>query len=182
MYERLLLETGRHLKLREGSSVPIMQLWRSMTREAVRKSFSVPSLSDFSCLLEGDKRFELITDPAGSQAMSVVEVVDDEEMGKLGFLGSQRVRLRTVPVKNDEDDDESEGLADAEGEEGDPLLDRALLSEGRGVVRSVKGHKANASTLPKQFTGSGKTAPAAKGKAAPKKKTASKASSVKRRK
>jgi hypothetical protein len=159
-----------------------MLLWRSLTREAVRKSFSVPSLSDFSCLLEGDKRFELINDPEAAQGTGDLEIVDSEEMGKLGFLGSQRVRLRSLSVKRDDDDEDSDDADDEESDDGDPLFDRALLSERRAPARSAKALKVNAVTSIPRTTGSGKASPAAKGKTALKKKTIVKASSAKRRK
>ena len=60
MYEKLLTETERFLVRRKEPLAPIKTLWQSVHREGLRQGFAVPSLVDFSCLLDGDKRFEVV--------------------------------------------------------------------------------------------------------------------------
>lgn len=67
MYERLLKQTERYLGSQKDVLVPVKQVWNAMVKEGKLNNFVVPSLmADFECLLEGDKRFEFVTDSKAS--------------------------------------------------------------------------------------------------------------------
>jgi hypothetical protein len=109
MYERLLKQTERYLENRTESAVSVKQLWDAMVKEGTKRDFAVPSLmADFECLLEGDKRFEFVAEghPRGGENPGLEELLEHEELEKLGFLSSQRVRLRRTSLLSLETDDE----------------------------------------------------------------------------
>ena len=63
MYERLLKQTERYLGNQEEIVVPVQAVWSAMVKEGKANNFAVPSLmADFECLLEGDKRFEFVSE------------------------------------------------------------------------------------------------------------------------
>ena len=135
MYEKLLTETERFLVRRKEPLAPIKTLWQSVHREGLRQGFTVPSLVDFSCLLDGDKRFEVVMSGEEGGKAGEADLLDNEEMEKLGFLGGQFVRLRRAVRRADDDEDEADDIV---GDEDDLLLDRAVLAEPRSIVRMKK--------------------------------------------
>ncbi len=106
MYERLLSETQRYLERHKDDLIAVKTLWKFITAEGKRSNFAVPSLTDFACLLDGDKRFEFVALIDGVE-MNESELDEDllehEELGKLGFKEQQHVRLRKQKLEDDED-------------------------------------------------------------------------------
>ena len=116
MYERLLKQTERYLGSRREVVVSVRQVWNAMVKEGKANKFAVPSLmADFECLLEGDKRFEFANDE-GSPARpvpSLEDLLEHDEMEKLGFSGDQKVKLRRIRLPAEDDDPESVDALDA---------------------------------------------------------------------
>jgi hypothetical protein len=116
MYERLLKQTERYLGSRAEVVVPIKQVWDAMVKEGKSGNFAVPSLmADFECLLEGDRRFEFVSDrrSSGNFDPSLEDFLEHDEMEKLGFSGDQKVKLRRVRLPAEDDDPQSVDALDA---------------------------------------------------------------------
>ncbi|HTX17068.1 MAG TPA: hypothetical protein VMG34_00285 [Bacteroidota bacterium] len=97
MYEQLLKQTERFLESKADPGVPVKQLWDAMVKEGAKKGFAVPSLmADYECLLEGDARFEFVAEHGrhSGNTPGIEELLEHDELEKLGFLTTQRVRLR----------------------------------------------------------------------------------------
>jgi len=121
MYERCLNETERVLATSKDVVLPIKEVWKLLAAEGKRRSFEVPALTDFDALLEGDKRFEIISAQADPEEIELLLSVDGEDMdsnlGSLGFYPEDRVKLRRINLsghatngidrlKQSEDDEE----------------------------------------------------------------------------
>jgi hypothetical protein len=100
MYERCLNEAERMLATSKEVVLPIKHLWKTLAEEGRRRTFDVPSLTDFDALLEGDKRFEIIsaqTDPEEIEALALENGEEiDSSLGTLGFYPEDRVKLKRV--------------------------------------------------------------------------------------
>ncbi|MCX6138676.1 MAG: hypothetical protein NTV54_14420 [Ignavibacteriales bacterium] len=157
MYERLLTETERYLARTKQPHVSIKHLWQTVNREGMRHGFTVPSLMDFSCLLEGDRRFELVMLGEEHDQTGEIDLLDHEEMEKLGFAGGQIVRLRPAARRTDDDDDGAEEMPD---DENDMLLDRELLHAKPAIVKVKK--PSSSSPKPARKVPAKKKSPAAR--------------------
>lgn len=161
MYERLLTETERYLARRKEPVTAIKTIWQLVHREGLRQGFAVPSLVDFSCLLDGDKRFEVMLNSEEDGKAVEADLLDDEEMEKLGFVAGQFVRLRSVVRRADDDEDDAGDMA---GDEDDLLLDRTMLAEPHTIVK-VKKNSAAAGKSSATSSAKKRKTPAAKKKA-----------------
>lgn len=116
MYERLLKQTERYLEGRKEVVVPIKQVWEAMMKQGKTENFTVPSLmADFECLLEGDHRFEFISESASKVhgQPDFEEFLEHDELEKLGFVNDQKVKLRRASFRPRESDEESFDALDA---------------------------------------------------------------------
>ncbi|MGB2869202.1 MAG: hypothetical protein WBD36_12170 [Bacteroidota bacterium] len=108
MYERCLHEAERFLASHKDIIVPVQEVWEQVLKKSLQHKFETASLPDFTALLEGDGRFELLTsekplvDGQGT-------LFEDEEgagaMGEMGFFSQDRVKLRRIklpPVEEEE--------------------------------------------------------------------------------
>ena len=141
MYERLLKQTERYLENRKEVAVPVKQLWDAIVKEGTKNDFTVPALlADFECLLEGDSRFEFVAErkpPAGKNP-DFAELLEHDELEKLGFLSSHKVKLRRVSLPSLEEEESLDALDAAISIEdlGDDFPDSVLLDEdGMPTVR-----------------------------------------------
>jgi hypothetical protein len=102
MYERCLNEAERMLATSKDIVLPIKEVWKSLAAEGKRRSFDVPALTDFDALLEGDKRFEIIsaqTDPDEIESLLSEDGEEiDSNLGTLGFYPEDRVKLRRTKL------------------------------------------------------------------------------------
>ena len=136
MYERLLKQTERYLGNQKEIVVSVKQVWNAMVKEGKMNNFAVPSLmADFECLLEGDKRFEFVKEKKlpGSRDPYSDDFFESDEMEKLGFSDTQKVKLRRIPLSAMDDADESGDALDAAismEELGEELEDSALYDSG----------------------------------------------------
>ena len=60
MYERCLNEAERILASDKDVIVPVKKIWEAVDKQRKKQGFEIPSLPDFTALLEGDARFEFM--------------------------------------------------------------------------------------------------------------------------
>ena len=112
MYERCVNEAELILTTQKDAQAPVRKIWEEVARRAKVEGFAVATLSDFSTMLEGDRRFLLI--PAQiknheDQETPIDVELEDSEMGRLGFFSEDQVKLRTARLVErpiNEDDEE----------------------------------------------------------------------------
>ena len=98
VYERCLNEAELILSIRQEPLAPVRQVWEEIAKRSKAKGFEVASLSDFSAMLEGDNRFQIV--PAQIKIQDDEEIlpevdIEDSEMEHLGFFSEDRVKLRS---------------------------------------------------------------------------------------
>jgi hypothetical protein len=101
VYERCLNEAELILSVRQEPLVPVRQVWEEIVKRSNTKGFEVASLSDFSAMLEGDNRFQIV--PAQIKIQEDEEILpdletEDSDMEHLGFFAEDRVKLRSRRV------------------------------------------------------------------------------------
>jgi hypothetical protein len=139
MYERLLSETVQYMAKQKDRVVPLKKLWMAISSEGRKHSFTVPSLADFGCLLDADLRFEFIGPKVEPDITESHDLMEAEILGELGFLESQKVKLRRVMLPGDEDFPEEEQPAVPGGEEDlDLLLDKEELQKRHSPEKNKK--------------------------------------------
>ena len=140
MYERLLKQTERYLGTRREVVVSVKQVWDAMMKEGKANNFAVPSLmADFECLLEGDRRFEFVTNNKSPVRLdpSLDDFLEHDEMEKLGFSGEQKVKLRRVRLPAEDNELESVDALDAAvsmEELDEELSDSSLYDSGSAAA------------------------------------------------
>jgi hypothetical protein len=161
VFEKCLNEAEVILSSYKDPLVPVRMVWDEMVRRAKTKGFEAVSLSDFTALLEGDQRFQILPGKKEEDDGLVDEEnLDEPEMEQMGFFPEDRVRLRTSSIEEitepTEDDEEISSM------------------RVRGLVGGIKKSKDTASKK--------KVKPVAKRRvAAKKKKGAKKSKSVKKK-
>lgn len=102
VYERCLNEAERILASDKDVIVAVKKIWAEVDKQGRKQGFEIPSLPDFTALLEGDARFEFIPslDENGEPPdMSFRdESPQEEELENLGFYSGDRVKLKSVEL------------------------------------------------------------------------------------
>ena len=102
MYERCLNEAERILASDKDVIVPVKKLWEAVDKQRKKQGFEIPSLPDFTALLEGDARFEFLPslDENGEPIDGSQHDDSDpqEELETLGFYSGDRVKLKSVEL------------------------------------------------------------------------------------
>jgi len=102
VYERCLNEAERILAADRDVIVPVKKVWSEVGKQGRKQGFEIPSLADFTALLEGDSRFEFIpsVDENGDPPdMSTREdTPQEEELENMGFYAGDRVKLKSVEL------------------------------------------------------------------------------------
>ena len=98
MYEKCLNEAELILSIQQEPLVSVRKVWEEISKRSKTKGFEVASLSDFSAMLEGDNRFQIV--PAQIKIQEDEEIlpdveIEDSNMGQLGFFSEDRVKLRS---------------------------------------------------------------------------------------
>jgi hypothetical protein len=109
MFERCLNEAELILRTQREPTTTVHEVWEEINRRAKIKGFDVASMSDFSAMLEGDKRFQIIPASIKTQEEEADGELVDIEMEDLGFYSEDRVKLRArriVETVITEDDEE----------------------------------------------------------------------------
>jgi hypothetical protein len=161
MYERCLNEAERILATANEIVLPIKHVWKQLSEDGKRRSFDVPSLTDFDALLEGDKRFEIIsaqTDPAEIESLLAEDGEEvDSNLGSLGFYAEDRVKLRRIKLPSRSPDGRGMPREGEEDEELEPLNVKGLSATRR--VRIVETKKSPAKKTSSTAVKRGKTHP-----------------------
>lgn len=102
MYEKCLNEAELTLSAHKEPLLPVRTVWEEVAKRSKALQFEVASLPDFTALLEGDRRFQIIpgkekNEDADQPNADELEL-EEEGMGQLGFYHEDRVRLRNAPV------------------------------------------------------------------------------------
>ncbi len=100
MFEKCLMEAEAILSSNKEPFVPVSVVWEEMVKRSTTKGFEAVSLSDFTALLEGDQRFQIL--PAKKEDDDGVvdeENYDNPEMEQMGFFPEDRVRLRSTSIE-----------------------------------------------------------------------------------
>ncbi len=102
MYERCLNEAERILASDRDVIVPVKKVWKEVEKQGREQGFEVPSLVDFSAMLEADKRFEFVSTPNDDELDREVRSIEDDEeemeLEQLGFYAGDRVKLRRIEL------------------------------------------------------------------------------------
>ncbi len=101
VYERCLNEAEFILSAQQEPLVSVRQVWEEIAERSKAKGFEIASLSDFSAMLEGDNRFQIV--PAQIKIQDDDEIlpdieIADSDMGQLGFFSEDRVKLRSRKI------------------------------------------------------------------------------------
>lgn len=142
MYERTLHSAVRHLATVPHHTVPMKELWLSVTREAEAAAIEKCSLADFAALLDADSRFDILGngfDPGDSSLDDAPAEV--RELSDLGFCPTCSVRLR---VMRDGED----------GEEMPSIVHKHLSETKRHPVRTQKVSSKTSATTARPKRGS----------------------------
>ncbi len=168
MYERCLNEAERLLATSKEVVLPIREVWKLLAAEGKRHSFEVPALTDFDALLEGDKRFEILSAQVEPDELESEVLEDGEEidanLGTLGFYAADRVKLRRFAVPGAG----SSGLAREKTLEDDDEEVVPLNVKGLSATKPVlpieksKPPEKKASTVPAKRRSATKTPPKGK--------------------
>lgn len=102
MYERCLNEAERILATDKDVIAPVKRIWEEVGKQGKKQGFDIPSLADFTALLEGDTRFEFIAslDENGEplEQLPREDTPQEEELEHLGFYSGDRVKLKSVEL------------------------------------------------------------------------------------
>jgi hypothetical protein len=102
VYERSLNEAERILASDKDVIVPVKKIWEAVDKQGKKQGFDMPSLPDFTALLEGDSRFEFMPslDDNGETIDDIPhdETGQSEELESLGFYSGDRVKLKSVEL------------------------------------------------------------------------------------
>ncbi len=165
MYERCLNEAERILAGSSEVVLPIKRMWKQLAEEGKRRSYDVPSLTDFDALLEGDKRFEVIsaqTDPDEVESLLSEDGEEiDANLGSLGFFPEDRVKLRRIKLPKPTQDNE-DSSRESEEEELGQLSVRGLSATK--PVRKFETKKNAAKNSSTKVATKGKPSPKAQSK------------------
>jgi hypothetical protein len=101
VYEKCINEAELILSTQKDSRAPVHKIWEEVLQRAKADGFVVASLSDFTAMLEGDRRFLII--PAKNKNQDDQEPAGESEtgdsgMGELGFFSEDQVKLRAARV------------------------------------------------------------------------------------
>jgi hypothetical protein len=102
VYERCLNEAERILASDKDVIVAVKKIWEAVEKQGRKQGFEMPSLPDFTALLEGDFRFEFMPsldengEPLGESPREESE--QQEELESLGFYSGDRVKLKRVEL------------------------------------------------------------------------------------
>lgn len=112
MYERSLNEAELILRRESGQLLSVRTVWEEVVKRSKIAGFDVTTLADFSAMLEGDRRFQII--PARvegeehDEELPTSEGLDEAEMEQLGFFPEDRVKLKTLRTVEEQPSEDEE--------------------------------------------------------------------------
>ncbi|MEK7749208.1 MAG: hypothetical protein AAB269_04015 [Bacteroidota bacterium] len=109
MYERCLSEAERVVAAHKEVVVPVRTVWQEVMEQSRSQGFDIPTVADFSTMLEADSRFEFLPSAQSiseqAEFLPDTEDLDELELEKLGFFGKDRVKLKRVRLPMDLEED-----------------------------------------------------------------------------
>ncbi len=109
MYERCLSEAERIVAAHKEVGVPVRTVWHEVIEQSRSQDFDIPTVADFSTMLEADSRFEFLPSAQNiseqAEFLPETEDLDEMELEKLGFFGEDRVKLKRVQLPRDFEED-----------------------------------------------------------------------------
>jgi hypothetical protein len=117
MYEQLLMKSERCIEQQQDRQLTISSLWEKVKALASKDHFVIPdTMTDFECLLEGDKRFRFSDLKTGDEDRDDSDITDKEfpefdEIEGLGFDREQKVTLARFFHEEESDESEDEAFA-----------------------------------------------------------------------
>ena len=113
MYEKSVNEAELILTTQKDAIAPVRKIWEEVVRRAKAEGFAVTSLSDFSAMLDGDRRFQIIPAQIKNQEDDEIPIdpeLEDSGMENLGFFSEDQVKLRTARVIERQINEEDEEI------------------------------------------------------------------------
>lgn len=166
MYEKCLNEAELILR-REGEHLlPVRTVWEEVVKRSKITGFEVAALADFSAMMEGDRRFQII--PARKEGEEPGEEptagdgLDDAELEQLGFFPEDRVKLTAISAVQENRRDEEEEIGS--------IRRRAFTNQAENKTKVVNKKNAAASLAHKTRTVSKKKKSAKRSLKAPKRR------------
>lgn len=118
MYVELLARSERCIEQQHDHELTVSALWDKVKAMAAKEHFVLPdTITDFECLLDGDKRFKLselksVDGEGVAREMDDEDVfLDSEEIVGLGFDHEQKVTLTRFYADDDVDEPDDEAFA-----------------------------------------------------------------------
>jgi hypothetical protein len=179
VYERSLNSAEFILSAQKDSLLTVRKVWEEVVKLSKTENFEVASLPDFSAMLDGDKRFQIV--PAQLKVEDTEEEVpsdiagEDAALGQLGFFPEDRVRLRYIPVAPPEPTEAEEEVGSIRRRAFVTASPKVKKEEPTPKGKKVKPVKTKKTGAKKKITPKKKAKPAARKKVA-------KAKPVKKRK
>jgi hypothetical protein len=146
VYEKSLNEAELILRRERERLLPVRSVWEEVVKRSKLAGFEVAALADFSAMLEGDRRFQII--PARVEGEEPGEEpqagdgLDDAEMEQLGFFPEDRVRLVTPSVVQEEPGEENEEIGS--------IRRRAFINQPENRGKTADRKAATVSLVPKK--------------------------------
>ncbi len=144
MYEKSLNEAELVLRREREHLLPVRTVWEEVVKRSKLGGFEVAALADFSAMLEGDRRFQII--PARMEGeepdedLSAGDGTDEAEMGHLGFFPEDRVRLLMPSIVREGRGEEEEDIGS--------IRRRAFINQPESDTKAVSKKAAANSRVP----------------------------------
>jgi hypothetical protein len=153
VYEKCLNEAELILSIQQEPLVPVRKVWEEIAKRSKTKGFEVASLSDFSAMLEGDNRFQIV--PAQIKIQEEEEILPDVEledsnMEQLGFFSEDRVKLRSRRIVDTiiSEDEEEVGSIRRMAFAGQTLKSKNIIVNKKSAAVSKKAIKKSGKKIP----------------------------------
>jgi hypothetical protein len=136
VFEKSLNEAESILRTQKEPLTPVNKVWEEVVKRSKVKGFEVATLPDFTAMLEGDGRFQII--PAKRKSLEDEDIpsepeLEDDEMEQLGFYSEDQVKLREIRV--------GVTAAGEDDEEVGSIKRKAFVSHENGLKQNGKKQK-----------------------------------------
>jgi hypothetical protein len=144
VYEKSLNEAELILRRDKERLLPVRTVWEEILKRSKLGGYEVAALADFSAMLEGDHRFQII--PARVEGEEPDEDapagdgLDDAELEQLGFFPEDRVRLITPSVAREVHNEEEEEIGS--------IRRRAFINQPEGKAKTINKKSATIARAP----------------------------------
>ncbi|HLP18024.1 MAG TPA: hypothetical protein VK470_17330 [Bacteroidota bacterium] len=148
MYEQLLARSERCIEQQPDHQLTVSALWDKVKALAGKERFVIPdTMSDYECLLEGDKRFRFSDVKPGEEQHDEDDVLEKEfpeidEIEGLGFDHEQKVTLARFMREEEPEEPEDEAFAPRPfKKDEEPLTESVVLTASRQKTAAPRQKK-----------------------------------------